>query len=342
MLQGDPAKQAFLRQKMPTEYAEVRPVIEEFRAWLNDPARPATRDAQAARKPLVGLEDPESNTPIPQLQQAVRRSIESARLDPENAVAFFMLARAMTELARLDEETYHPVPLREAADFAERSRQLAPKVGKAWRAVIEIYVRLRRTEMVSDLMAELQRGGFAPGTHALLAALDARTQGHLEEAIEWYEKAMGFIAEPHRRAEAYAQQAFCRIAMKQRSEAERSFMLALLEGGLIPWIAHNWSVLKYEQNNIAGAAELNRRCLEVDPQYGPALQMQSFLMNYYAQQGAVLPAAAALQEELLRGIALPGLHPFLLQQHNLPPWEPPKRGTRARATRTFRTGLEGD
>ena len=331
---------AFLRQKFPAEYAAVRPAIEALREWLTDPANMAAHDPVASKRAMVGLEDPEGYTPIPELQRAVERAIESVKADPNNAAAYFMLARAMTELGRFDDENYHTAPLREAMEFAERATKLAPKVGKAWRALIEIQIHLHRDEMVADMLRDLGAQGFAPGTHATLSAKFAEARGNYDEAIDWYERSIGYIAEPPRRAEAYAAQAFCLLKQGRKSEAERPFLMALLEGGPNPWIGHNWSVLKFELANIVGATELNRRVLSWDWNYAPALDLKNFLIEHYNKRNQPYPGPIALQEEQLRGIALPGCDQLVLQQMNMSEWQPPKRGTRARATRTFRSGLE--
>jgi tetratricopeptide (TPR) repeat protein len=325
---------------MPPDYAQIRPAIEDLRAWLADPNNANARDPVAAKRALVGLEDPEGFTSVTELQRVVGKSIEAIEADPNNAAAFFMLARAMTELGRFDDENYHPTPLREAVEFAERSTQLAPRVGKAWRALIEIHIHLHRDEIVADMLRELGTGGFAPGTHATLSARYAEARGNYDEAIDWYERSMGYIAEPNRRAEAYAAQAFCMLKQGKKSQAERPFLMALLEGGPNPWIGHNWSVLKHELANLPGATELNRRVLTWDWNYAPALDFKNFLMDHYQKMNMPYPPAVALQEEQLRGIALPGCDPGVLQQMNIPEWQPPRRGTRARATRTFRSGLE--
>ena len=148
------------------------------------------------------------------------------------------------------------------------------------------------------------------------------------------------ISEPTRRAETYAAQGFCFIKMGRKSEAERSFLMALLEGGPNPWIGHNWSVLKFELANLQGATELNRRVLVWDMGYAPAIDLKNFLIEHYNKVQQPYPPATFLQEEQLRGIALPGCDQAVLEQLNLPEWKPPRRGTRARATRTFRHGLE--
>lgn len=333
-------QQAFLRQRVPTEYATVRPAVEEFKAWLADPNNLTARDPVASKRALVGLDDPEAATLIPDLQNTVVRAIESLKADPNNAAAYFMLARAMTELGRYDDETYHPASLRDAVQFAERAIELAPRVGKAWRALIEIQIHLHRDEMVAEMLRDLGAQGFAPGTHATLSAKYAEARGNFDEAIDWYERSIGYIAEPHRRAEVYASQGFCFIKMNRKSEGERSFLLALLEAGPNTWIGHNWAVLKTELGNLAGATELNRRVLVWDWDYQPALELKNFLMDRYAKNNQPYPPPIALQEEQLRGIALPGCDASVLQQLNVPEWQPPKRGTRARATRTFRHGLE--
>lgn len=331
---------AFLRQKFPVEYNAVRAGIVELRDWLSDSANAAAHDPVASKRALVGLEDPEGFTSVPELQRTVERSIEAVKADPNNAAAYFMLARAMTELGRFDDENYHPAPLREAVEFAERATKLAPKVGKAWRALIEIQIHLHRDEMVADMLRDLGAQGFAPGTHATLSARFAESRGNYDEAIDWYERAIGYIPEPPRRAEAYTAQAFCMLKQGRKSEAERPFLMALLEGGPSAWIGHNWSVLKFEQANLIGATELNRRVLSWDPGYLPALEFKQFLIEHYRKRNQPYPGAVALQEEQLRGIALPGCDPTILRQLNVDEWQPPKRGTRARATRTFRSGLE--
>lgn len=337
-MQHNAEQKAFLRQKMPEAYLEVRPAIEELTAFLAGGV--SASDPVASKRKLVGLEDPEGFTAVPQLIETAQRAAESIKLDPNNAAAYFMLARAITELARFDDDTYHPGPLREATDFAEKATQLAPRVGKAWRALIEIYIHLHRDEMVTDMLRDLNDGNFAPGTHATLSAKFAESRGSHQEAIDWYERSMGYIAEPHRRAEARAAQAFCLIKMRKKSEAERSFMMALLEGGPSVWIGHNWAVLKYELGNVLGAAELNRRVLEWDWNYPPANELKNFLMEVYNRRNEPYPGPAPLQEEQLRGIALPGCDAMVVEQMNVEAWKPPRRGTRARATRTFRHGLE--
>jgi tetratricopeptide (TPR) repeat protein len=339
-MERDPQLSAFLRQKMPMDYSMIRPEVEGLRAWLADPVNRGATDPVASKRALVGLEDPEGYTPIPELQRVARQSIEAIKADPNNAAAYFMLARAMTELGRYDDDHYHTAPLREAVSFAERATELAPRVGKAWRALIEIYVHLHRDEMVTDMLRELGAQGFAPGTHALLSAKFAESRQAYDEARDWYERAMGYIAEPPRRAEAHAAAGFCEIKQGRKSEAERHFLLALLEGGPSPWIGHNWAVLKFELANLIGAVELNRRVLTWDANYAPALELKNYLMEVHAKRNVAYPGPSPLPDEKLRGIALPGCDPMVLQELNLEAWSPPKRGTRARATRTFRSGLE--
>lgn len=339
-MQHNAEQLAFLRQKAPLDYAPLRASVDELRVWLENEAGKSPADPIQAKRKLVGLEDPEGYTPLPQLVDTVHRSIESIRLDPANAAACFMLARAITELGRYDDETYHGQCLRDAVPFAERATQLAPRVGKAWRALIEIYIHLHRDEMVTEMLSDLDRDGFAPGTHATLSARYAEARGNYDEAIDWYERAMGYVAEPPRRAEAYAAQAFCFIKMKRKSEAERPFMMALLEGGPSPWIGHNWSILKFELGNLPGAIEMNRRVLEWDWNYPPANEFKNYLIDILQNRNMPYPGPIATQEEQLRGLALPGCDPTVRAQLGVAEWQPPKRGTRARATRTFRSGLE--
>lgn len=336
----DLERRAFLQQKYPAEYQKVKPLVDEFAAWVNDPANQTPTDKVAGKRVLVGLEDPEGHTPFPKLVATVERAIKSARHDPTNAAAHFMLARAITELSRFDDETYHPRSLRDAVDFAEKSRELAPKVGKAWSALIEIYIHLKRDEMVTEMLRELNERGFAPGTHAQLSAKFAESQGNYEDAIQWYERAMGYIAQAPRRAESYAAQAACYIKMNRRSEAERPFMMALLEGGPNPWIGHNWSVLKFDLGNLAGATELNRRVLQWDVDYPPANDFKNYLIGVWQKRNEPYPGPIALQEEKLRGIVLPACDAAVREKLGVEEWRPPRRGTRARATRTFRSGLE--
>jgi tetratricopeptide (TPR) repeat protein len=339
-MERSPELNAFLRQKMPMDYSAIRQEIEALRTWLADPINRGATDPVASKRALVGLEDPEGYTAIPELQRVARQSVIAIKADPNNAAAYFMLARAMTELGRFDDEHYHTAPLREAVSFAERATELAPKVGKAWRALIEIYIHLRRDEMVGDMLRDLGAQGFAPGTHALLSAKYAEMRANFDEARDWYQRAMGYIAEPVRRAEAYAAAAFCEIKQGRKSEAERHFLLALLEGGPSAWIGHNWAVLKFELTNTIGAVELNRRVLGWDPNYAPAIELNNYLIDVYNRRKEPYPGPIPLPEEKLRGIALPGCDAGVLQQLNLQEWTLPRRGTRARATRTFRSGLE--
>ena len=92
-MEQNPELHAFLRQKMPAEYAAVRPAIEDLRAWLADPGNLGASDPVASKRALVGLEDPEGYTPVPQLQQTIGKAIDSIQADPNNAAAYFMLAR---------------------------------------------------------------------------------------------------------------------------------------------------------------------------------------------------------------------------------------------------------
>src|SRR5688572_17496175 len=175
-----PEQKAFLKQRLPESYAPVKPAVDELVARLKD--APAQQNTAESRKQLIGVEDPEHNTPPALLQDTVKRCIEALKLDASNAAAHFMLARAITELGRYDEDTYHPAALRDAADFAEKAKQLAPKVGKAWRAGIEILLRLDRFDVANEQLRDLMRAGIAPGTHAQLMALFYERQQQWVEA----------------------------------------------------------------------------------------------------------------------------------------------------------------
>ncbi|MCC6575196.1 MAG: hypothetical protein IT462_15575 [Planctomycetes bacterium] len=337
-------QQAFLRQKLPANYIPVRPAILELQAWLASPAANDTpTDKAASARQLVGLPDPESGTSAEVLAHIAYRACEAIKLDRGNAAAYFMLARAMTELGRFDDYTYHAVPLREAIDFAEKSRLLAPKVGKAWRSAIELYIRLYRYDMAAHMLDELNESGCAPGTHASLQALLCEVQGYFQNAIQWLNKSISYASSPSKRAELLMHQALDMIELDLKHDADNTFYLAMMEGGPQAWVAHNWSVLKHSLNNWPGCVELNRRALIFDPKFEAAVEMNAFLQGVYAQQGQQLPLPASLQEERLRGMALPGCDDGVLEAERLTPWRPPARGTRARMTRTFRSGLaEGE
>ncbi len=341
MTQHTAEQTAFLRQRMPQAYAPVKPIVDALRTFLADPSNvSAPASAAQSRKLLIGLEDPEQNTPVETLQDTVRRAADALKLDSQSASACFMLARAITELARFDEDVYHPGPLRDALEFAEKAKALAPKVGKAWRAVIEARIRLARFDMAADMLGELQRLGIAPGTHAALMAMLCERQHLLEDACGWYEKAAVYATNSARRAELYTLQALDYISLNRKSDADRAFMLALLEGGQQPWIAHNWSVLKNEMGNAWAAVELNRRALMWDPGFEAAQEFRDFLQNAFKELKRIWPQAQVMQEEQLRGIALPGCDAEVIAKFSLQPWTEPRRGERAKATRTFRTGLE--
>ncbi len=341
MHQPTPEQKAFLKQRLPESYAAVKPDVDALIAWLADPANEAAPvNTTESRKLLIGLDDPEQNTPIEALQNTVRRCCASLKLDRNNAASAFMLARAITELGRYDEDTYHAQALRDAADFAEKAKQLAPKVGKAWRAGIEILLRQMRLDLAAEQLRELQKLGIAPGTHATLMALMCERQQHWEEACQWYEKAVTFATSNARRSELYTLEALCYINAGRKSDADRALMLGLLEGGQQPWIAHNWSVLKNELGNSWAAVELNRRALMWDPNFEAAQEFRDFLQNAFRELKRQWPGAQMLQEEQLRGIALPGCDAEIIARNSLQPWSPPRKGERAKATRTFRTGLE--
>lgn len=341
MQQPNAEQKAFLKQRLPDNYAPVKHDVDALIVWLADANNisAATNPAES-RKLLVGLEDPESNTPPARLQEIVQRCCEAVVLDRNNAAAHFMLARAITELGRFDEDTYHAQALRDATDFAESAKQLAPKVGKAWRAGIEILIRQNRFDLAAEQLHELQRLAIAPGTHASLMALWHERQGHWEEAAQYYEKAVSYATHNARRSELYTLEALAWINAGRKSDADRALMLGLLEGGEQPWIAHNWSVLKNELGNSWAAVELNRRALMWDPGFEAAQEFRDFLQNAFRELKRPWPGAQMLPEEQLRGIALPGCDAQIIAKNNLQPYSPPRRGERARATRQFRTGLE--
>jgi tetratricopeptide (TPR) repeat protein len=341
MHQPTPEQKAFLKLRLPENYAPVKQDVDALKQWLADAANASAASNPAeSRKLLIGLEDPEQNTPVARLQEIVQRCCEAVVLDRNNAAAHFMLARAITELGRFDEDTYHGQALRDASDFAENAKQLAPKVGKAWRAGIEILIRQGRHDIAYEQLGELQKLGIAPGTHATLMALWHERQGHWAEAAQYYEKAVTYATNNARRSELYTLEALAWINAGKKSDADRALMLGLLEGGEQPWIAHNWSVLKNELGNSWAAVELNRRALMWDPGFEAAQEFRDYLQNAFTQLKRPWPGAQMLQEEQLRGIALPGCDTEIMVKNKLQPWSPPRRGERAKATRTFRTGLE--
>ena len=74
LTQPPPEQKPVLTRRVRESYAAVKPDVDALIAWLADPANEAAPvNTTESRKLLIGLDDPEQNTPIEALQNTVRR-----------------------------------------------------------------------------------------------------------------------------------------------------------------------------------------------------------------------------------------------------------------------------
>ncbi|KAA0210972.1 hypothetical protein EDM80_12770 [bacterium] len=334
MAQLTQEQEAFLRQRMPEAYAPVREPVVYIRDWLNIKKMiHAAPDPESARLELVGLTDPMPGVPHADLQNTVRKACQAISLDRDCADAYALVARAVVQLSSYDELTVHPFPLREVLPLAQRGRQVGPDNVYCWQALITVNIHLKRWDSVTEQMAQYRSKNLDARIGAELGLLAAKAQELWADVVQWYDKLLALAQTSAERAELHGHKGMAYLKLKQPREADASFYRAMVEGGEISWVAHQWSQLKDQLGKRPAAIELNRRAIAFDPENRAAKVFAENLRAPFRRFGHPFPGPCALDEEKVRGIALAGCDPAVQASEKLKPYEAPKSVTRIMSRR---------
>lgn len=327
-------QKAFLNQRIPENYLPVREPVVYIRDLLAIKKMiVAAPDPESANLELVGLPDPKPGLPVAELQNIVRHACKALDYDRENTQAYVMLVRGVIELARYDEMIVHPFPLREVLPLAQRGKSINEKLAEPWAAYIEVNIYLKRWDTVTENLANFRARKFDARLSAELSLLAAKGQELPADEVLWYDRLLAMTQISAERAELHGKQGLAHLKLKLKKEADLCFHRALAEGGPLSWVAHHWSMLKDEMGVRPAAIELNRRAIIFDPDNRAAKAYAEHLRAPFRRFGHPFPGPAALEEEKIRGIALPGCDEAVLKANNLKPYEAPKSVTRAIAKR---------
>jgi tetratricopeptide (TPR) repeat protein len=322
-------QQAFLKQRMPENYGPVREPVVYTRDWLAlKKMINAEPDPASANLELVGIPRPARGVPISDLQNAVRHACQAINFDRDCVEAYVFLVKAVMELSRYDESILHPMPLREVLPLAQRGKQLGEKDADAWAALIELNIHLKRWDTVTEQLAQFRHHKFDERMSAELSLLAAKGQDLPADEILWYDRLLAMTQESADRAELHGKQGIAYLKLKLHKEADAAFHRAMVEGGPISWVAHEWSMLKDDMGVRPAAIELNRRASNFDTENRAAKAYAELLRAPFRRFGHPFPGPSALEEEKMRGIALAGCDPAVVKANNLKPYEPPKSVTR--------------
>jgi tetratricopeptide (TPR) repeat protein len=337
---------AFLKQRIPENYVPVREPVVYIRDLLAIKKMiVAAPDPESANLELVGQPMPVPGLTVNELQTAVRHSCKAIDYDRECAQAYVLLVRGVIELSRYDEMVVHPVPLREVLPLAQRGKSIDEKNADPWAAYIEINIHLKRWDIVTENLAHFRARKFDAKLSAELSLLAAKGQELPADEVLWYDKLLALTQLSADRAELHGKQGMAYLKLKMKKEADECFHRALVEGGPLSWVAHQWSMLKDDLGVRPAAIELNRRASNFDNENRAAKAYAELLRAPFRRFGHPFPGPAALEEEKIRGIALPGCDPAVEKAANLRPYEPPKSVTRAiakrEATRILNKGKSG-
>jgi len=335
MAQLTQEQEAFLRQRMPEAYAPVREPVVYIRDWLNIKKMiHAAPEPESARLELVGLADPMPGVPHAELQNTVRKACQAISLDRDCADAYALVVRAVVQLSSYDELTVHPFPLREVLPLAQRGRQVGPNSVHCWQALITVNIHLKRWDSVTEQMAQYRAKNLDAKIGAELGLLASKAQELWADVVQWYDKLLALAQTSAERAELHGHKGMAYLRLKQPKEADASFYRAMVEGGEISWVAHQWSQLKDQLGKRPAAIELNRRAVAFDPENRAAKVFAENLRAPFRRFGHPFPGPSALDEEKVRGIALAGCDPAVLASERLKPYEAPKSVTRMMSRRT--------
>ncbi len=325
---------AFLKQRIPENYLPVREPVVYIRDLLAIKKMiVAAPDPESANLELVGQPMPVRGVTVNDLHVVVRHACKAIDYDRECAQAYVMLVRGVIELSRYDEMVVHPVPLREVLPLAQRGKSIDESNADAWAAYIEINIHLKRWDVVTENLANFRARKFDPKLSAELSLLAAKGQELPADEVLWYDKLLALTQFSADRAELHGKQGMAYLKLKLKKEADECFHRALVEGGPLSWVAHQWSMLKDDLGVRPAAIELNRRATNFDNDNRAAKAYAELLRAPFRRFGHPFPGPAALEEEKIRGIALPGCDPAVEKANNLKPYEPPKSVTRAIAKR---------
>ncbi len=341
MAELTPEQDAFLRQRMPEAYAPVREPVVYVRDWLSIKRMiNAAPEPDSARLELFGLPDPVPGVPIADLQNVVRKACQAISLDPGCVEAYILVTRAVVQLSSYDELTVHQFPLRDVLQLAQRGRQVGDKSPFAWAALLEVNIHLKRWDIVTEQLAQYKSRNLDPLLGARLSLLSAKAQGLLVEQVQWYDRLLALTPTSAERAELHGRQALAYVGLKQIELADAAFHRALVEGGPLGWVAHEWSKLKDTMGERPAAIELNRRACGFEGDNRAAKVYAETLRAPFRRFGHPFPGPAALAEEKTRGIALAGCDPAVVAAEKLKPYEQPKSVTRALTRRLRRQDIE--
>lgn len=346
MAELTPEQQAFLKQRIPENYIPVREPVVYIRDLLAIKKMVVAQpDPESANLELIGLPMPVRGVPVVELQNVVRHACKAVDFDRENAAAYMYLVRGVIELSRYDEMIVHPAPLREVLSLAQRGKSIDEKNADPWAAYIELNIYLKRWDVVTENLANFRSRKFDAKLSAELSLLAAKGQELPADEVLWYDKLLALTQLSADRAELHGKQGMAYLKLKLKKEADECFHRALVEGGPLSWVAHQWSMLKDDMGVRPAAIELNRRASNFDNDNRAAKAYAEHLRAPYRRFGHPFPGPMALEEEKIRGIALPGCDPAVEKANNLKPYEPPKSVTRAiakrEATRLLTKGKSG-
>ncbi|MBP9892200.1 MAG: hypothetical protein KBG84_09880 [Planctomycetes bacterium] len=337
---------AFLKQRIPENYVPVREPVVYIRDLLAIKKMiVAAPDPESANLELVGQPMPVPGVTVNDLQTVVRHACKAIDYDRECAQAYVMLVRGVIELSRYDEMVVHPVPLREVLPLAQRGKSIDESIADPWAAYIEINIHLKRWDVVTENLANFRARKFDAKLSAELSLLAAKGQELPADEVLWYDKLLALTELSSDRAELHGRQGMAYLKLKLKKEADECFHRALVEGGPLSWVAHHWSMLKDDMGVRPAAIELNRRATNFDNDNRAAKAYAELLRAPFRRFGHPFPGPAALEEEKVRGIALPGCDPAVIKANDLRPYDPPKSVTRAiarrEATRILTKGKKG-
>ncbi len=237
-------------------------LVEKMLPGLQKMPLPENKEATAQGRQTydIGLEKVDEYKGEPKTLVAALRIFQTCDSQP---YVFAGVAYTLLAAAQETDDSYAQIGLDAAMEWLEKAQALAPNVVVINMIEAFIYVysgRFEDTRLILDYLQDIE-----PGNLYLMRAEIAYWQGvgKLEEAVQWYQKAIDSADTVPRKLRLRNQLADCYLQFGQDDKALKLYQAAAHFSKEDPWLWHNMSIVYYNKEDFKEATRYNRMALNL-------------------------------------------------------------------------------